>query len=235
MTPQDERDWESLRRRLEPIERGVPGTIPPWRVAALGLVQLGAVVVAALVVLPLLTWLTGLLDGVLALAARPFALGAAVFAWAMLSLIVLDLLARRVSRGALRVAGRDWLFAAVLYLTLAGWVVGIGLWQVSILGELAVDALGWSARLWPMAILAASLLLSALPMAGSRLRARLWAVAIGIWVLLIASAAVDLLAALGDGHVSAAGLAVGIEGAVQLVVLAGWILRARRLMRSSDD
>ena len=28
MIGQDDRDWESLRRRLEPIERGVPATAP---------------------------------------------------------------------------------------------------------------------------------------------------------------------------------------------------------------
>jgi hypothetical protein len=233
MIGQDDRDWEALRRRLEPIEGGVPATIPPWQVAALGLAQLGAVIAAALVVLPLVTWLTGLLDGPLGATARPFALGAAVFVWAMLSLAALDLLARRVSRGALGVARRDWLFAAVLYLALAGWVVGLGLWQVSILGELAVDASGWSARPWPMAVLAASLLLSALPMTGSRLRVRLWAAAAGIWVVLIAFAAVDLLGALADGHVSAAGLAVGIDGAVQLVVLLVWIERGRPGARGS--
>jgi hypothetical protein len=227
MSWQDDRDWEGLRRRLEPIERGVPATIPPWRVAALGLAQLGAVIVVALAVLPLVTGLTGLLDGFLGATARPFALGAAVFAWAMLSLEALGLLARRVTRGALGVAPRDWLFATVLYLALAGWVIGIGLWQVSVLGELAVDALGWSARLWPAGILAASLLLSALPMAASRLSAGLWSGAAGIWVVLIASAVVDLLAALGDGHVSAAGLGVGVGGAVQLVVLLAWMGRRR--------
>ncbi len=228
MSWQDDREWDPIRQRLEGIEADVPRQIPPWRLAGLGLVQVAVIIGAAVLVLPFVGFLTDALTGSLGEPARPVALGAATFVWTTASLGGLALMARLVSGGVLGVPRRDWLFALLLYLTLGAWQTGIGLWQLTELGQLEADAVGPATRIWPMLVLAASLLLAARPLASPRASRGLWMTAALVAALLALQVLSEVAGALRDGHVSPAGLAIGVVTALQLLVLGAWLVRAAR-------
>jgi hypothetical protein len=224
MSWQDDPDWERFRRSLGPIERGVPQQIPPWRLAGLGLLQIVAVIGTALVSLPLISLLVFALEPSLGDSARPFALGGAVLIWALLSMSSLAVLVRRASGGVLSLPLSDWVFAAVLYVALAAWVINLGEWLNGKAGLIEIDLLSRSATAWPAAVVAVSLAMAGTSASGSRLRRGLWLAAAGVLVLLSLESASSVIGAVGDGHVSAAGIGVGIAAVVQLVVLAIWLI-----------
>jgi len=91
-------------------------------------------------------------------------------------------------------------------------------------GLIEIDLLSRSATAWPAAVVAASLAMAATSATGSGLRRGLWLATAGGLVLLSLESASSVIGAVRDGHVSAAGIGVGIAAAVQLVVLAIWLI-----------
>lgn len=223
MTWQDDPDWERFTDRLKPIEHAIPDSIPPWRLAALGALQVVALIGSAVVALPVITLLATALEGNLGLAARPYALGAGVLVWSLLSLSALAVLARLGSRGHLTLLTGDWVLAVLLYIALAAWVVGLGMWQVEKFGQIELDAVSRMARAWPAAAVAASLGLAAMSVSGRRLRNVLWFGAATMLLLLAGKTGLSIVAAVRDGVVSGSGAAVGLAAAGQLLILSSWL------------
>lgn len=230
--PDDEQGWRALTRHLEPLDALVPGSVPAWRPATLGVTALVGVAAAMLPAALAIMLVERLLlpDRDASEAAHGIALGVFVVLWGVLALAVLAVAARlTIGRGA-AIARPDLALAAAVLLMQGAWVAALHAWNVGVAGRVELDLIGRGTYLWPAAVVSLVVMLAAARLTSRPVALVLTSmVAIGVAALVLQTLS-NARGAIADGHVSDAGLAVGVLSALQLVLLAAWwwdVLRPR--------
>jgi hypothetical protein len=224
-SPSDGDDsWESLERRLAPLERLIPPEPPPWRIAALALTTVIGAGVAALISLLVVVSLEHVLfpQADAADVTHGIALGLSVAVGGGLSLVILWVAARTTVGRAARLDRRDLALASVVFALLAAWTVALHAWVVGVAGYVELDLIGLGTRAFDGIVVLVTVALVATPLTRARATvAVLAATAIGIAALIFETIS-NALGAVADGEVSAAGLAVGAVSAILILVLSAW-------------
>jgi hypothetical protein len=111
---------------------------------------------------------------------------------------------------------------------MAIWIVSVYAWNITKFGMVEMDAVGPTTWLWPLMTILASASLVVARIATMRIRSAALALVGACLGVLLLDIALALIGALRDGAVSGVGLVIGALAVLQVGLLGGWLLWARR-------
>jgi hypothetical protein len=130
-----------------------------------------------------------------------------------------------------RIGVSDLVWPASVLGTMAIWIVSVYAWNITKFGMVETDAVGLTTLLWPLMTILASASLAVARIATMRIRSAVLALVGACLGVLLLDIGLGLIGALRDGAVSGVGLVIGALAVLQVGLLGGWLLWARRTTR----